>query len=126
MLFDIDKEIDERRYILLMFALQASESKERVSVGKFRWLAKSGRSLRRSGGRLMPTNCVTIPSESEADHDGERAHAEDHEAREFHALGKPAEQPGQAHDVGGHQREADSGSGIEDRLSHASMLALEW
>jgi hypothetical protein len=32
MLFDVDKEIDERRYLLLMFALQASESSDWVTV----------------------------------------------------------------------------------------------
>src|ERR1700680_2718343 len=39
MLFDIDKEIDERRYLLLMFALQASEALEQIKVSWFRGIA---------------------------------------------------------------------------------------
>jgi hypothetical protein len=39
MLFDIDKEIDERRYLLLMFALQASEAIEFINVARFRGIA---------------------------------------------------------------------------------------
>jgi hypothetical protein len=35
MFFDIDKEIDDRRYVLLMLALQASETDEPVTVGQF-------------------------------------------------------------------------------------------
>jgi hypothetical protein len=35
MLFDIDGEINERRYLLLMFGLQASEAKEWVSASRF-------------------------------------------------------------------------------------------
>jgi hypothetical protein len=35
MFFDIDKEIDDRRYVLLMLALQASETNEPVTVGQF-------------------------------------------------------------------------------------------
>jgi hypothetical protein len=43
MLFDIDREIDERRYLLLMFALQASEADE--------WIK----------GQSIPGNCIGNP-----------------------------------------------------------------
>jgi|ERR1700730_3961868 hypothetical protein len=39
MFFDVDKEIDDKRYILLMFALQASESQDPVSVAQFSIIA---------------------------------------------------------------------------------------
>ena len=39
MLFDVEEEIDERRYLLLMFALQASEASEWVKVSQYRGIA---------------------------------------------------------------------------------------
>src|SRR6185312_2516864 len=39
MFFGVDKEIDDKRYMLLMFALQASQSEEPVSVAQFLLIA---------------------------------------------------------------------------------------
>src|SRR5882762_6880275 len=35
MFFDVEKEIDDKRYILLMFALQSSETEHAVRVAQF-------------------------------------------------------------------------------------------
>ncbi len=35
MFFDVDKEIDDKRYIILMLALQASEAQDPVRVAQF-------------------------------------------------------------------------------------------
>ena len=41
MFFDVDKEINDRRYIILMLALQASETEDPVTVAQFLVMAKT-------------------------------------------------------------------------------------
>jgi hypothetical protein len=59
MLFDVDKEIDERRYLLLMFAPQASVARmSKATCGA----SLNPRSLRLCGLRLLPMSRCSAKS----------------------------------------------------------------